>query len=78
MDSQKQEKLKRFCNDTVMSEAVYSVLLRTFLKSQGDADVNVLAAERIAITLLDDAWKELWKFKNTDDFEPKKVVQVGL
>ena len=53
------EKVNNFLNDEVMSNAVYAILLSSFLKPQTEKDVNTLAASRIAIDLLQEAWREL-------------------
>lgn len=72
------EKIERFLNDTVMSDAVYNVLLDSFLKRSKFQDVNYLAAARIAIDLLEDGWSDLKKLKTEEKREPKKLVQVGI
>lgn len=77
MDELKRQKIKRFLEDEVMSEAVYGIILKTFLKPQ-KGDVQILAASRIAIDLLDEAWKELSKLKSDEDNEDNIKVQVGL
>lgn len=59
------EKLRRFMQDVAMHTAVYDLLLETFTTSTKDKDVHTLAAERIAINLLQKSWKELEKFKVT-------------
>ena len=46
-------------NDEQLSETVHDVLLRAFMKPAPVSDVYVLAASRLAIDLLEQAWKEL-------------------
>ena len=72
------EKVKQFANDNAMSEAVYYVLLKSFLRRKERTDVNITAAERIAIDLLEDGWKEIQKHKNTSPAKKKELEQVGL
>lgn len=72
----KEEKLKRFVADQAMSEAVYEVLLNAFLKDRKTEDVAVLAAERIALLRLQDAWRELKKYMpdSERDTSPKEYL----
>ena len=74
IDKTKEEKLFRFVNDVVMREAVYNILLQSFLKPKDRTDVNTLAASRIAIDLLQDGWKELQKYKTIQDEEKKNTA----
>ena len=67
MDKTQEEKIRLFINDKVMSAAVYDMLLKSFIKPSDRADVNVLAASRIAIDLLQESWKELKKFEQYRD-----------
>jgi len=59
----KEEKLTRFINDPEMSQAVYKHIEDEFLHDQLRADVNVLAAERLAIRFLQVAWKKLEQYR---------------
>ena len=77
-DEIKVERLKKFMNDGVMSEAVYEVLLKSFLKPISSYDVNFLAASRVAIDLLGGGFKELDKFKPEDIKDAPIKRQVGL
>lgn len=74
----KKAKIDRFLKDELMSQAVFEVLSKAFMKPQKIADVNFLAASRIAIDLLQDAWKELEKNRLLEDKEPNQLKQVGL
>ena len=71
-------KIKGFLSDAVMSNAVKEVLREAFLKNSGVNDVQTLAAERIAINLLEEGFKELKKHSNQTEKEEKDRVQVGL
>lgn len=74
----KEEKVQKFLNDEVMSEAVYDVLLKAFIKARPQSDVNTLAASRIAIDLLHEAWKDLQKYRQQTERDKPILVQVGL
>ena len=78
MDATQQEKIKRFMNDTAMSKAVHNVLIKSFLKPSGSKDVQFLAASRIAIDLLGEAWKDLKKSQDQEQKEARDIEQVGL
>jgi len=61
-----------------MSESVKAVMLKAFLKTSGNKDVQTLAAERIAIDLLEEAYRELNKYASQEEKEEKILTQVGL
>lgn len=78
MTDAKQEKIRRFVNDEVMAESVKEMLLATYLKPKPISDVYVLAASRIAINLLEEAWRELEKYKAETVDNSTSMRQVGL
>lgn len=78
MNDTQREKLRRFGNDVVMSEAVKNVVRDAFLKGKGQRDVQVLAAERLALDFLEDAWKELKRYADTENEQSNAIKQVGL
>lgn len=71
-------RIELFLRDAAMSQAVYEVIQKAFLTSGGNKDVQYLAAERIAIDLLANAWKELSKYRRSVDKDPVELKQVGL
>ena len=71
-------KIKNFMSDKIMSNAVKNVLREAFLKSQKTTDVQTLAAERMAINLLEEGFKELQKHSNKEKNERENVDNVGL
>ena len=73
----KEEKLKRFANDDTMRSAVYDLLMKSFTAKKPVIDVNVLAAQRIAIDLLNDAWRELNSHKGTEQRDTTGT-QLGM
>ena len=78
MDINKQTKIDRFLKDETMSNTVFEVMRKSFLKNKGVRDVHVMAAERLALEFLDGAWQELNKYKLGDDTEKNVLHQVGL
>jgi len=78
MNDTQKAKLIRFLDDPVMSDTVYQVLRNSFLKSKGQRDVQVLAAERLAIDLLEGGWRELERYKSEDPQGSQTVAQVGM
>lgn len=79
MNETQKEKLKRFLDDKVMSDAVHQVLLKAFLEGYGPSEnVNLLAASRISIDMLGEAWKELQKYQNARTVEEKERTQNAL
>ncbi len=78
MNDAQNAKLDLFIKDQVMSDAVYEVIRDAFLSKKGKKDIQVLAAERLAIDLLDDAWKELSKFNSINSEKQSQSGNVGL
>lgn len=72
------EKLTRFIKDEKTANAVKDFILRVYLDSNNSKDVNVLASERLAITLFEEAWKKLSKFKLEENELSTSLKQVGL
>lgn len=77
MNETGKDKLKRFTNDIIMSEAVYEVLLQSFLKPKKSADVHEKAASFIAIEMLQSAWKELERYKQSENTTTEKEIIRG-
>ena len=72
-----EQKLKRFMADKDMADSVYASLLHSFLRKRSNSDVNLKAAQMVAVELLEEAWKELERFKGIDK-EKRILTQVGL
>lgn len=62
MDETKKKKLQQFMSDHLMRDAVYSVLLNTFLKPRSK-DVHTLAAGMLAVNFLDEGWRDLSNYQ---------------
>lgn len=66
LTKEKSAKIKYFLEDRIMSEAVKEVIINTFLEESEAKDVNTLAAERIAIKLLNKAYKKLEDYRSVE------------
>lgn len=60
-----------FVSDKIMYDTVKTVIQNSFLKKSSSESVHTLAAERIAIDLLSDAFRELDKFAAQEQREHK-------
>lgn len=78
MNQQQQERISRFLDDQLMSDTVYDILFRFFVKNHGEKDVNMLAARAMASDLLPLAWKEVEKNRFSPPEDQKVVKQIGL
>lgn len=78
MNANELDKVKRFMSDVMMNEAVYSILLTTFLKRREGEDTEMKAARFLATELLAEGWKELERTKAKEEREVKNSGQVGL
>lgn len=78
METVKTEKIKRFLADKVMSDAVYEIVLGSFMKTNKTDDVHRLASSMLAIEKLGEAWKELQRFKIDTETTRQSSGQVGL
>lgn len=72
------EKLQRFINDEAMAFAVHQTLIDSFLKKRTGQDVYLLAASRLAVDFLNEAWKELESYKVINKKLSPTTRQVGL
>ncbi len=74
----REEKLRRFATDPFMREVVFTEIMESFIKQSDSKDIHFLAASRIAIDLLKEAWKELDHYKSVDKPPPKAGLNAGL
>ena len=72
MDKAKQERIKRFVSDKLLSDAIYNVLMDSFIKPR-EGDVYVQASAKIAIDNLQDAWKALQRVQSERSEETNKI-----
>ena len=77
MNDHQKEKIQRFLNDKVMSQAVYDVLLDSFLKEKSN-DVYFLAASRLSVDSLKRGWGELQKHMLDIEREQPSQRNVGV
>lgn len=78
MTKTEEAKIKIFLQDQEMSEAVKKVITETFLEEDGAKDVNTLAAERIALNLLNKAYKKLETYKQVEKQKLSDEINIGL
>lgn len=78
MTDEQTNKLKRFLEDAALTGAVYQVLLDTFLKPMPNADVQKLAASRLAVDFLKDAWHELDRYRAELARDVKNQSNIGI
>ena len=71
MNDPEVEKIKRFVADEVMFESIRRFFEREFMKPIKETDVQYLAANRIALDLIGEAFKDLERYKE------KKLLQKG-
>lgn len=72
------EKLQRFANDPALMEAVYKVLLDTYLEAGRIGDTTNQAAAMMAIHNLKDAWRKIEAYKNKSTGTATSSVQIGM
>lgn len=77
-DVEKRGRIVGFLNNKETAEAVYHVLLSTFLKKRERSDVYSLASERLSINLLQEAWKEMENMRAQEDKKTVEEVQIGM
>lgn len=78
MDNDKLVRIERFMADPLLSSAVKDVIMASYLKKAKSNDVNYLAASRIAIDLLEEAWDILGRYSQSDENGVKNEGNVGL
>jgi hypothetical protein len=74
----KKSKIERFLHDRTMSEAVYGVLLESFLKRKGGEDTEMKAARFIATELLEEGWATLERYKSDTESREMGIKQIAL
>ena len=77
MNKTQEARLKQFMNDKTLSEAVYDVLLSSFMK-KNTGDVYIQAASKMAIDNLNDSWKELKKYQKEEEVVASIESNVGV
>jgi F0F1-type ATP synthase delta subunit len=78
INENQKSRITRFLNDEATSDAVKQAILNSFLKSKPNRDVYQLAASRLAIDMLDEAWRDLERFKDSVNEKISVGKQVGL
>lgn len=72
LNETQKEKVSRFLDDKMLSDTIYGIMLESFLKPR-KGDVQVLAASRLSIDFLQDAWKDLVRYKNETQEDSNKT-----
>jgi hypothetical protein len=78
MDEVTKHKIERFLSDKVMTDSVYNFIVKSFLRPTGLREVQIMAAERMAIELFNTAWIELERLKKIEDKDVTQSRQIGL
>ena len=78
MNEAQLEKIKKFANDEMTNDAVFTLLMKFFLKAKPNTTTEEKAASFIAIGNLQEAWKEIesYKIKTVDKTKPNE--NIGL
>lgn len=69
--------VRAFVRDVRLNKAVKDVLLSNFLRSRTNADVHILAAQTLAVQLLEDSWREMERYKS-DVKKVDNIINKGL
>lgn len=77
MNNIDKKSISRFMHDTLMSESVYQILLDSFLNKR-DGDVNLKAAQMLAIDMFTEGWRDLERLKDKEISTNKNTRQIGM
>ena len=72
------EKIKRFVRDEAMMASVFGIIQESFLKPRTEKDVYYLAAKSLAIEFLEDARRDLNRYKEEEEKKSNEIKQIGL
>lgn len=73
-------KIDRFLQDEAMTSSVFNAIRNSFLRKKGQRDTLILAAERLAVDMLEEAWRELDRYRVSEDLKGNGMItkQVGI
>lgn len=73
-------KIDKFLQDEAMTESVFNAIRNSFLRKKGQRDTLILAAERLAVDMLEEAWRELDRYRVSEDLKGNGMItkQVGI
>ena len=77
MNEQAKHQIKKFVTDPAMSHAVFSSMYDFFGKLRKTDDVQMLAAERLALFFLEDVIKDLKRY-GVEEKEKDELTNIGL
>jgi len=73
------DKIVRFLEDTLLSDTIYDILTANVLKQNTrNQDVHFLAAQRLAIDVISESWKELEGYKSQAEKKETTPRNIGL
>lgn len=78
LNKTEKDKIARFLSDEIMVEAIKKVFLGVFTRRRDQEEVNLLAADRLAIDHFYEGWKELEKYKSDPEQNEAVRRNVGL
>ena len=76
MNEQQISKIRAFLGDTILQETIKKSLTTTFMKKR-ETDTSYLAAQMLAIQLLEEGWRDLESHRTTEKSKLKSE-QIGL
>lgn len=77
MTDEQKGHIKRFANNPALVDAVFYVIRETFLKSKSKREVLQMAAERLAVEMLDEAKRDIAQFEDRRQ-EARSEVNQGM
>lgn len=71
-------KIIQFLNDKQLRDSVYYAIQQEFLSEKVNQDTQILAASRMSIDFLRQAFKRLELYRDREDSPKEKEIQIGL
>ncbi len=78
MNETRKAKIRQFLNDEVMADIIWSEIQGSFLKARKEKEVYYLAAKSLSVEYLEEARKDLERWRDSVDSEEKVGRQIGL
>lgn len=70
-------KIRRFLADKEMQETIKGVLTSKFLEKKNNSDVHILASQTLSVQFLEDAWREMERYKQ-EEKKPSEKSNVAV
>ena len=77
LNENQKTKIRMFLHDYAMVGILQDVMRDSFMKKRECSDVQILAASRLAIDYLDDAFKDLRRFSVEDSISDKEFKNIA-